>query len=129
MLPYQALANTVLFVHLGIVLFVVLGLPAIILGNWLGWRWVNQLGWRLAHLVAIAIVAVQAWLGQLCALTDIESWLREQAGQASYQGSFIEHWIHRLIYFEAPMEFFALTYTAFGLLVVWSWWRFPPSSR
>lgn len=125
-MPYQTLADTVLLVHFGIVLFVVLGLPVIILGNRLGWPWVNRMSWRLAHLAAIVIVVLQAWLGKLCALTDLESWLREQAGQAGYQGSFIEYWVHRLIYFEAPIEVFAVVYTAFGALVAWSWWKYPP---
>lgn len=124
--PYQALADTVLLLHLGVVLFVVLGLPTIVIGNRFQWPWVNALGWRLAHLLAIGMVALQAWLGRYCPLTNLETWLREQAGETGYQASFLQHWIEQLIYYHAPLWVFALIYTAFGLLVAWAWWCYPP---
>ena len=125
---YQALANTILLLHIAVVAFVVLGLPAIMVGNWRKLAWANGLWWRSAHLLAIAVVAVQAWLGQYCGLTVLESWLREQSGQAGYQGGFIEHWLQRVLYYEGPLWVFALAYTVFGALVAWAWWRYPPRS-
>ncbi len=112
--------------HFAVVLFVVGGLVVVVAGNWLHWRWVNQLWFRLAHLAAIAVVVLQASLGQFCPLTTLESWLRVQAGAAAYQKSFVEHWLQRLIYYEAPFWVFTLSYTAFALLVLLVWWRFPP---
>ena len=128
-MPYQDLADTVLLLHFGVVVFVVLGLPLILLGNRRGWAWVNSLWWRLAHLVAIVVVVLQVWLGQYCALTVLESWLRGQAGQAGYERSFVEHWVGRLLFYDAPTWVFVLVYTLFGLLVAWAWWRFPPRAR
>ena len=107
----------------------VLGLPLIFIGNRAGWSWTNGFWWRLAHLAAIGVVVLQAWLGQYCPLTVLESWLREQAGQAAYRSSFVEYWVQRLIYYEAPLWVFAVVYTVFGLLVAWAWWRHPPVSR
>lgn len=125
-MPHQMLADTVLVLHFGIVLFVVLGLPAIILGNKAGWSWANHFWWRLAHLGAIGVVALQALLGQYCPLTTLESWLRGQAGERGYESSFIEHWVQELLYYEAPLWVFALLYILFGLLIAWAWWRYPP---
>ncbi|MBA4175191.1 MAG: hypothetical protein C0505_01305 [Leptothrix sp. (in: Bacteria)] len=125
-LIFQALADAVLLLHFGVVLFVILGLPVVLVGNRFAWPWVNHLWWRLAHLAAIVAVALQAWLGQYCPLTLLESSLREQTGQVGYQRSFIEHWLHRALYYEAPPWLFTLVYTGFGLLVAWAWWRFPP---
>jgi len=102
------------------------GLVVVLAGNWLHWRWVNHLWFRLAHLAGITVVVVQAWLGQYCPLTTLESWLRIQAGGASYSTSFIEHWLQRLIYYEAPAWVFVLAYTLFAALVVAAWWRYPP---
>lgn len=127
-LPYQALADAILIFHFAVVLFVVAGLPAVIIGNRLGWAWVNRLSWRLAHLAAIAVVVLQAWLGQYCILTVLESALREKAGQEAYAQSFVEVWVQRLLYYDLPMWVFALVYTGFGLLVAWAWWRFPPGA-
>jgi hypothetical protein len=127
--PYQLLADFVLTIHFGVVLFVVGGLVVVLVGNWARWQWVNAWWFRLAHLVAIAFVVAQAWLGQYCPLTTLESWLRVRAGSASYKKSFIEHWLQRLIFFEAPFWVFTLAYTAFALLVILAWWRFPPRKR
>jgi hypothetical protein len=124
--PYQQLADAVLVVHAGVVLFVVGGLVVVLAGNWLHWGWVNHWWFRLAHLAAIAVVVVQAWLGQHCPLTILESWLRVQAGAAAYERSFIEHWLQRIIYHQAPFWVFAAAYTAFALMVLLAWWRYPP---
>lgn len=125
-MPYQALADTILLLHFVVVLFVVLGLPVILLGNRVGWSWVNNLWWRITHLAAIGVVISQAWMGEYCVLTELESSLREQAGQFAYKRSFIEHWASRALYYEAPIWVFSMAYTGFGLLVAWAWWRFPP---
>ncbi|HEX6018500.1 MAG TPA: DUF2784 domain-containing protein [Burkholderiaceae bacterium] len=127
--PYRLLADAVLLVHLGIVVFVVGGLLLVVAGNLLHRPWVNGGVFRVAHLLAIAFVVVQAWLGQVCPLTALESWLRTKAGMAGYRSSFIETWVQRILYYDAPTWVFALAYTAFALLVVLAWWRFPPRFR
>jgi Protein of Unknown function (DUF2784) len=124
--PYQALADAVLALHFGIVLFVVGGPLVVVVGNWLHWRWVNQMWFRSVHLLAILVVVIQAWLGELCPLTTLESWLRVQAGSSAYERSFIEHWLQRLIFYEAPFWVFTAAYTAFAVLVGLVWWRYPP---
>ena len=125
-MPYQLLADAVLFIHFGVVLFVVGGLVVVVAGNGLRWRWVNGWWFRLAHLAAIAVVVVQAWLGRYCPLTTLESWLRVRAGLPTHARSFLEHWVQRLIYYEAPLWVFTVAYTVFALLVLLAWWRFPP---
>lgn len=126
---YPLLADAVLLLHFALVVFVVGGLVLVLVGNWRHWRWVNWLPFRIAHLVAITVVAVQAWFGKLCPLTILESWLREQSGEAVYTASFIEYWLQRVLFFEAPLWVFTLAYTTFGLLVVAAWLRFPPRGK
>ena len=123
---YQFLADAVLVLHFAIVTFVVGGLVLIVAGNLLRWRWVNGLWFRLAHLAAIGVVVAQAWLGKVCPLTILESWLRVQAGSGSYDKGFIEHWVQRLLFYEAPFWVFTLIYTIFGLVVLAIWRYFPP---
>jgi hypothetical protein len=125
----RLLADAVLLVHFGVVVFVVGGLLFVVAGNLLRWRWVNNGWFRLAHVLAIAVVVAQAWLGKVCPLTALESWLRARAGLAGYRRSFIEHWVQRMLYYEAPWWVFTLAYTAFGLLVLLAWWYFPPRFR
>ena len=127
--PYQLLADVVLSLHFSVVAFVVGGLVLIIIGNLGAWRRVNALWFRLAHLAAIAVVVAEAWLGVTCPLTSLEMWLRAKARATTYSGSFIEHWLQRALYYEAPTWVFALAYSLFGLLVVVTWWYFPPKFK
>ena len=126
-LSYRAWADAVLVFHFAIIVFVVGGLPAIIFGNLAGQRWINRPGFRVAHLAAIVVIVLQSWLGQTCGLTELESWLRLQAGQAPYTQTFVEHWLQRILYHQAPAWVFTLAYTVFGLLVGWAWWKYPPT--
>ena len=123
---YPLLADLVLLLHFAVVRFVVGGLLLVIVGNRLHWRRVNALSFRLAHLAAICVVVAQAWLGHACPLTTLEVWLRRQAGEATYRASFIEDWVQRLLYYEAPSGVFTLAYSLFALGVGAAWWYFPP---
>ena len=64
----------------------------------------------------------------LSAFTIWENNLREKAEQATYAGSFIQHWLHDLIFYQAEAWVFTLSYTAFAALVVLVWYLAPPSS-
>ena len=126
---YRLLADAVLLLHLAVVVFIVGGLIAVFAGNLRHWRWVNSLAFRIAHLVAIGVVVAQTWLGHLCPLTILESWLRRQAGEPAYAASFIEHWVQRILFYEASLWVFTLVYTVFGFLVVAAWLYFPPRRK
>ena len=116
------LANTILVVHATFVAFVILTLPCIYLGKFLNWHWVRLFWLRLLHLVGVCIVAAQAWAGVICPLTTVEMWLREKSNLTTYTGSFIEHWLQKLIYWEFPVWVFTAVYSVFALLVVFSWY-------
>lgn len=120
------LADLILAVHFAIVVFVVGGLLSIVAGGILGWAWVRHRGFRVTHLALIVFIVAQTWLGELCPLTVWEQDLRVFAGQEGYRESFIEHWLSRLLYFDAPWWVFVTAYTVFGALVVGSWWWIPP---
>lgn len=120
------LADAILVLHVGVVAFVLLGAIAIPLGAWRGWRWVRRFGWRLAHVLLMGVIAAQAWLGALCPLTVWERALRSHAGETVYAESFIEHWLSRLIFFEAPWWVFVAAYTGFAMYVLALWWWLPP---
>ena len=123
---YQFLADFVLSLHVSFVAFVVIGLLLIIVGGVRRWSWIRNSWFRVIHLVGIGVVVAQAWLGIICPLTTLEMWLRQHSGQTHYDGSFIQYWLQRLLYYDVPMWTFAITYTVFGLLVALAWLRFPP---
>lgn len=124
---FQVLANAVLVAHVGMVLFIIGGLVLTLVGAAMGWQWVKNFWFRALHLAGIAYIAIEAWLGIVCPLTTLELWLREQAGQAVYEGDFIAHWMRQLMFYEAPPWVFIVAYSAFGALVVASWWLVRPT--
>ena len=63
------IAEAILWFHVVVIAFNVLGLVAIPLGAWGGWKFVRVFWWRALHLGLFGIVALQAVLGQACFLT------------------------------------------------------------
>lgn len=123
---YRFAADIILVIHALFVGFVVFGLILIIAGGPFGWSWVRNRRFRILHLAAIGIVVLQSWLSVICPLTLWEMGLREKAGDATYPGSFIAHWLETLLYYRAPEWVFMLIYTLFGLLVAASWFWVRP---
>ena len=116
------LADAVLIVHFAFVLFVVIGALLIWCGMALDWHWVRNRMFRIAHLAAIAFVALEALLGLACPLTVLEDALR---GSPTASG-FVARWLHRWLFYSAPEWVFTGIYTAFAALVALTYWRFPP---
>ena len=122
-------ADAVLLLHALFVVFVIAGLLLILLGKALAWSWVRNWWFRITHLAAIVVVVLQAWLGVICPLTTLEMALRREAGDATYAGTFISHWLESILYYQAPAWVFAVCYTAFAALVVLSWFWVRPNKR
>ena len=125
---YRTLADLVLITHVAFVGFVVIGLLLILIGGFRRWSWVLNPWFRALHLGGIGLVVVQAWLGIICPLTTLEMYLREQAGDETYGGTFVAHWLQKLLYYQAPWWVFILCYSLFGLAVMGSWLKFRPRS-
>ncbi len=123
---YSLLADALLILHLLVILFVIFGLVFVIIGYFRGWRWIANPWFRFLHLAAIGTVVVQSWLGAACPLTVWENRLRQLSGGEVHDDAFIQYWLHRLIFYEAPDWVFTLVYTLFGLLVLLAFFLAPP---
>jgi len=126
---YSYLADVVLAFHVAYVAFVVLGQLAIPLGIVLGWQWVRNVWFRLAHLAAIGFVALQAVLGILCPLTVWEDRLRSLAAQQVSEGSFIGRCLRWVLFYDLPPWAFTALYVGFFLLVLATLALAPPRVR
>ena len=82
------LADLVVVLHFLFVLFVVFG-------GLLALRWPKVVYLHLP--VAIYGVLIE-FVGWECPLTPLEKELRENAGQAGYEGGFVEHYILPVLY-------------------------------
>ncbi len=124
---YRFLADLVLVLHTAFIAFVLFGLVAIFIGMAKHWQWTRNVWFRVAHLAGIGYVVVQAFFDLVCPLTTLENSLRLRGGEELYgAGGFIQHWLHRLIFFDAEPWVFTLCYTGFALLVAATMWFAPP---
>lgn len=96
-MPYEAMADAILVIHTAYVAFVVLGELAILIGAVLKWSWVRNLWFRLIHLAAIAVVALEAVFDVNCPITEWEWALREKAGQEIIGESFVARLMDKIM--------------------------------
>ena len=85
---WRILADLLVVLHLAFAAFV-------IFGGYLAWKW------RWVALVHLPALAWGIWVetsGRICPLTPLEIHLRGLAGEAGYQGGFINHYVVGLLY-------------------------------
>lgn len=87
-MPASLAADLVVLVHFGFVAFVAGG--GLLVLRWPRAAWV--------HLPAAAWGAGIVLFGGVCPLTPLENALRRAAGEAGYEGGFIEHYLIPSIY-------------------------------
>ena len=88
---YKLLADGVVLFHFLWILFLIFG------GFW-GRKY---RGVRLVHLPALFFAAWVELFDWYCPLTHLEVWLRRKQGaELGYAGSFISHYLERLIYLD-----------------------------
>jgi Protein of Unknown function (DUF2784) len=126
---YRLLADLIVAIHSAYVAFVVVGQVLIVAGLIRGWRWVRNWWFRVAHLVAIVIVALETVFDVPCPLTVWERRLRELAGDEVRRGTFIGDLLHNLIFVDAPSWAFTAGYVTFALLVAATFVLAPPRRR
>ena len=90
------------------------------------WHWTRNFWFRAANLLAIGLVAVNAWVGKICPLIIWENEMLETAGGDVYPGTFVGYYLQKVIYYDFPIWVFAIIYTLFAALVLISWIIWPP---
>jgi uncharacterized protein DUF2784 len=119
------LADIVLVIHFFYVLFVVGSLPVIWIGAWLKFGFVRNFWFRFAHLAAILFVVAESLVGVTCPLTVWENALR----QVESDSSFMQVWLHRIMFFSLPEWVFTVAYILFALLIAITFKLVPPNAR
>jgi len=125
---WMIMADAVAAFHAAYIVFVVVGLAAILVGSLANWKWVRSPIFRILHLAAIAQVCLEALAEVICPLTRLESALRVRAGQSGYGRDFIGYWVDRFIFHDAPPWVFTAVYLSFGALVLLTFWIVPARS-
>ncbi len=106
-MPYKILADIVVVIHFLWIVF-------LIFGALLGVRYKAIKIFHISGLIFALIIQIFGWY---CPLTYIEVWLRaKHAPSMAYAGSFIIHYLEKIIYLEASGSLiFALTVLIIGL--------------
>lgn len=99
------LADSVVVLHLGFVVFVAAG--GLLVLRWPRVAWV--------HVPAATWGAVVELTGWICPLTPLENWLRVQAGGEAYAGDFVGRYLYPLLY---PAELTRGTQLLLGASVI-----------
>jgi hypothetical protein len=123
---YRILADLLVTLHLAFVMFIVLGMAAILLGIVFKWQWVHNFWFRAIHLLLIAAVVIEGFLGFTCPLTDWEDQLRAKAGETVAQGTFIGRMIHEILFVDISTSVLSILYCIFGLGVLMAFILAPP---
>lgn len=119
------LADAVLILHFLYVLFVVGSLPVIWIGAYFKKTFVRNPWFRYLHLGAILFVVAESLIGVACPLTVLENTLR----QVETESSFIQYWVHRVMFYNLPEYIFTAIYIAFAALVAITFKRIPPKIK
>jgi hypothetical protein len=85
---YSILADIVVLIHLGFVVFAVLGAVLILWRRWVVWLHLPAAGWAI-------------WIelsGGICPLTPLENWLRIKAEQGAYEADFVSTYLLPMLY-------------------------------
>jgi hypothetical protein len=85
---FRLLADAVVVLHFGFILFVLFGGLGVL-------RW-RRLAW--IHVPVFLWGVLIEWVGWICPLTPLENWLRVRAGGVEYGRSFIDHYVTPLVY-------------------------------
>jgi hypothetical protein len=122
---YFFLADTIVLIHFAYVLFVLVGMAAIVAGIALRWSWVRNFWFRSIHLAMIGVVVLETAFGVTCPLTEWEDSLRIAGGGTVESGTFIGRWVQSVMFFDAS-RLLSVCYIVFGLLVLLTFIFAPP---
>lgn len=123
------LADVIAVGHALYALFVVVGFVLVLVGALRGWEWVRDLRFRLVHLAATVLVAIEAFLGWTCPLTTWEHELRLRAGQSPEDISFMARLARNLLFLDVPEWVFPILHVGFGAIVIAGFVLAPPRLR
>lgn len=123
------LADVIAIIHLGYVVFVILGFILIVLGIIFKWKWIRNLWFRIAHLLAIVGVALEALMGINCPLTILEFRLRYASDLSDKKISFVGNIIDSILFYNAPMWLFTIIYSSFAVVAVITFIMAPPTRK
>jgi hypothetical protein len=121
---YSLLADVIVAFHLAYVSYVIVGQVLILLGWALGWGWVRNLWFRVTHLAAILVVAIEAIFDITCPLTEWEAQLTHGVGERS----FIGRWLGDILFINLPDNHpvFLWSYVGVAALILATFVFVPP---
>lgn len=102
---YRLAADTMMVAHLLYIVFVVVGGLIAFRARWILWL----------HVPAVAWAIYVQYIGRVCPLTAWEQDFRNLAGDAGYEGGFIDHYIIPIIY---PPDMTIAMHLVLGTLVI-----------
>jgi len=123
---YDLLADLIVAFHFAYIAFILIGQAAILVGAAVRWSWIRNFWCRAVHLLAMALVGIEAIFNIDCPLTVWESRLRTLAGHETAEGSFISRWLHYVIFYEVDNAILQWLHIGVAILIVGTFVFIPP---
>ena len=101
----QLIADLIILIHLGFILFVIFG--GLLVIKWKKFIWL--------HIPAVLWGILIEFFGWICPLTTLENELRQINNSGGYESGFIEHYIIPIIY---PLELTREIQILMGIAVI-----------
>ena len=118
------IADLILILHFGIVLFITSLFFLIPVGYKFNWIFTKNIKVRVFHAGLMTFVTIETFLGMACPLTYLENYfLNENENENKL---FLSYWLNKIIYWDLPSYFFLIMYL---ICLVWTfimWYIFPP---
>ena len=102
---YRFAADSLVLIHFGFIVFVVLGGPLVLWRFWVGWL----------HIPAVVWGAISEFFQVICPLTPLENELRLAAGGLGYSESFVDYYLVPVVY---PSGLTTALHVTLGVTVV-----------
>lgn len=89
---------------------------------------IRNIYFRVTHLIAMMVVAIQQYFSLNCPLTLLEKRLLILAGRETYSGAFIPHILNQ-VNFNIPSQYYLPLYVTLSILFLFSFIIIPPKLK
>ena len=118
------IADIILVLHFGIILFITSLFFLIPVGYKFNWIFTKNIKIRVFHAGLMTFVTIEKFLGMACPLTYLENYFL--GNNENENKLFLSYWLNKIIYWDLPSYFFLIMYL---ICLVWTFimlYIFPP---
>ncbi len=126
---WSGAAYTILSIHVAFIFFLLLTPFGIVLGQWQGWSWTQNLSFRNIHILLLSYVVVEVLFSIPCFLTVMENSCRKKTNMPIYTTGFFDYWVETLFVTTYHDGLFIAILSLLAIVSFILYFAVPPLSR